>query len=146
MQSALTKERKELKQQQQASLVEAIPVDVARAWNDPMAKPGERQLADSLRNIGASLTAGAPGVMPAWKVAAGGKDVAFGQRYVITSTVSYIMDLIDNRIELADLPNPSKSSARGCPSSSCELSCCRQWRSIRCWSLSARRAPARPRR
>eukprot|EP00697_Spironema_sp_BW2_P010937 gnl/Spiro4/26471_TR13169_c0_g1_i1.p1 gnl/Spiro4/26471_TR13169_c0_g1~~gnl/Spiro4/26471_TR13169_c0_g1_i1.p1 ORF type:complete len:1156 (+),score=360.68 gnl/Spiro4/26471_TR13169_c0_g1_i1:102-3569(+) len=53
-QSALAKERKELKQQQQNSLMDAIPKDLNRPWVDPMPEQGERHLAQELRPIGES--------------------------------------------------------------------------------------------
>jgi ATP-dependent RNA helicase DHX8/PRP22 len=45
MQSALSKERRELQQQQQRTLLEAIPKDLSRPWEDPMPEEGERHLA-----------------------------------------------------------------------------------------------------
>ena len=42
-QSALAKERRELKEQQQRTLLEAIPKDLSRPWEDPMADPSERR-------------------------------------------------------------------------------------------------------
>lgn len=44
-QSALAKERRELQQQQQRTLMEAIPKDLNRPWEDPMPEQGERHLA-----------------------------------------------------------------------------------------------------
>jgi hypothetical protein len=44
-QSALSKERRELQQQQQRTLLEAIPKDLSRPWEDPMPEEGERHLA-----------------------------------------------------------------------------------------------------
>ena len=52
LQSALAKERKELKDQQQRTLLDAIPKDLSRPWEDPMADPSERALAQELRGIG----------------------------------------------------------------------------------------------
>jgi ATP-dependent RNA helicase DHX8/PRP22 len=40
-QSALAKERRELKEQQQRTLLDAIPKDLSRPWEDPMADPSE---------------------------------------------------------------------------------------------------------
>lgn len=45
LQSALSKERRELQQQQQRTLLEAIPKDLSRPWEDPMPEEGERHLA-----------------------------------------------------------------------------------------------------
>ena len=52
LQSALAKERRELKEQQQRTLLDAIPKDLSRPWEDPMANPEERALAQELKGIG----------------------------------------------------------------------------------------------
>jgi hypothetical protein len=44
-QSALAKERRELKDQQNRTMMDAIPKDLSRPWEDPMPEPGERHLA-----------------------------------------------------------------------------------------------------
>ena len=44
-QSALSKERRELRDQQQRTALEAIPKDLSRPWEDPLPEPGERHLA-----------------------------------------------------------------------------------------------------
>ncbi len=62
-QSALAKERRELQQQQQRTLLEAIPKDLSRPWEDPMPEDGERHLAMELKGIGVT---GAYEV-PEWK-------------------------------------------------------------------------------
>lgn len=62
MQSALAKERRELREQQQRTLLEAIPKDLSRPWEDPLADAGERALAQELRGIGLGATE-----MPEWK-------------------------------------------------------------------------------
>ncbi|MFN7599773.1 MAG: hypothetical protein ACK5R0_00055, partial [Bacteroidota bacterium] len=54
IQSALSKERRELREQEKAQQLDAIPRDLSKAWEDPMAKPGERHLAQELRGIGMS--------------------------------------------------------------------------------------------
>ena len=41
-QSALAKERREIKDQQQRALMESAPKDLGRTWADPLAAPGER--------------------------------------------------------------------------------------------------------
>lgn len=82
-QSALAKERKELKQAQNNQLVDAIPKDLGRAWADPMAQSGERHLSAGLRGLGMGLTSAAASGgagMPEWKAKTIGKDVAFGHR------------------------------------------------------------------
>ena len=72
-QSALAKERKELQQQQQRSLMESIPKDLNRPWEDPMPDEGERHLAQELRGVGISGYQ-----MPEWKSKAFGKAPLFG--------------------------------------------------------------------
>lgn len=52
-QSALAKERRELKDQQQRTMMEAVPKDLNRPWEDPMPETGERHLAQELRGVGA---------------------------------------------------------------------------------------------
>ena len=42
MQSALQKERRELKQQQRESEMEAVPAGINKSWTDPM--PGRKYL------------------------------------------------------------------------------------------------------
>eukprot|EP00879_Flechtneria_rotunda_P012406 GHRR01012955.1.p1 GENE.GHRR01012955.1~~GHRR01012955.1.p1 ORF type:complete len:1206 (+),score=437.88 GHRR01012955.1:239-3856(+) len=72
--SALSKERRELQQQQQRTLLEAIPKDLSRPWEDPMPEDGERHLAAELRGLGMTATNEAP----EWKVKALGKAPTFG--------------------------------------------------------------------
>ena len=52
-QSALAKERRELRDQQRAQEADAVPTDLSRAWEDPMAAVDERHLAAEIRGIGA---------------------------------------------------------------------------------------------
>ena len=51
-QSALAKERRELKEQQQRNAEEAIPKDLSRPWQDPLPEEGERHLAQGIRGTG----------------------------------------------------------------------------------------------
>ncbi|GAX74379.1 hypothetical protein CEUSTIGMA_g1827.t1 [Chlamydomonas eustigma] len=74
-QSALAKERRELKEQQQRTLLDAIPKDLSRPWEDPMADPNERALAQELRGIGLVAYE-----VPEWKSKAMGKAVTYGMR------------------------------------------------------------------
>ena len=67
-QSALAKERRELREQQQRTLIEAIPKDLSRPWEDPLPDQGERHLAQELRGIGL-----AGFEVPEWKKQAEGK-------------------------------------------------------------------------
>ena len=74
-QSALSKERRELREQQQRTLIEAIPKDLSRPWEDPLADASERALASELRGIGLGATD-----VPEWKQQALGKAPTFGIR------------------------------------------------------------------
>lgn len=74
-QSALSKERRELAQQQQRTLLEAIPKDLSRPWEDPLADASERALAQELRGVGLGAAE-----VPEWKKAALGKAPTFGLR------------------------------------------------------------------
>jgi ATP-dependent RNA helicase DHX8/PRP22 len=51
MQLALTKERRELRDQQQMQHLEAAPRDLGRQWEDPLAQGGERVFASELKNL-----------------------------------------------------------------------------------------------
>lgn len=52
-QSALAKERREIREQQAHMMMDTIPRDLHRSWEDPMAGPGDRFLAAELRGMGA---------------------------------------------------------------------------------------------
>ena len=73
-QSALARERRELRQQQQQELLDSIPKDLNRPWVDPMPESGERHLAAELRGIGTATSF----EMPEWKTKAVGKAVSYG--------------------------------------------------------------------
>ena len=79
-QSALSKERRELREQQKTESLDAVPMDLSRSWEDPMAKPGERHLADQLRGIGMQHAE----AIPAWKEATMGKNVTYGRATTMT--------------------------------------------------------------
>jgi ATP-dependent RNA helicase DHX8/PRP22 len=74
-QGTLAKERRELRQTQANSLLDSIPKDLNRPWEDPMPEGGERHFAAELRgiNMGGSFE------MPEWKAKAQGKNLGFGQ-------------------------------------------------------------------
>lgn len=79
-QSELSKERRELREQQRISLYDSIPKDINRSWVDPVPQPGERALAQELHTLGT------PGYqMPEWKQQSFGKNVSFGR--VTTKTI-----------------------------------------------------------
>ncbi|KAK8641652.1 hypothetical protein V6N13_011036 [Hibiscus sabdariffa] len=75
LQSALIKERREVQEQQQRTMLDRIPKDLNRPWEDPMPETGERHLAQELRGVGLSAYD-----MPEWKKDAYGKALTFGQR------------------------------------------------------------------
>ncbi|KDD75275.1 hypothetical protein H632_c773p1 [Helicosporidium sp. ATCC 50920] len=77
-QSALAKERRELKEAQARTVLEAIPKDLSRPWEDPLADAGDRALAAELRGVG--LGFGASAEEPEWKRASMGKAPTFGKR------------------------------------------------------------------
>ena len=73
-QGQLTKERKELKQAQTNSLIDAIPKDLSKPWEDPLPQAGERHFAQELRsiNIMGSFE------MPEWKQKTRQKGISYG--------------------------------------------------------------------
>lgn len=73
--SALAKERREVRDQQEKSLLDWIPKDMNRPWEDPNPEPGERTVAQALRGIGRSAYE-----MPEWKSMYIGKSVSYGQK------------------------------------------------------------------
>ncbi|GLT99458.1 hypothetical protein SLE2022_168960 [Rubroshorea leprosula] len=75
LQSALIKERGEVREQKQRTMLDSIPKDLNRPWEDPMPEAGERHLAQELRGVGLSAYD-----MPEWKKDAFGKSLTFGQR------------------------------------------------------------------
>lgn len=75
LQSALIKERREVREQQQRTMLDSIPKDLNRPWEDPMPETGERHLAQELRGVGLSAYD-----MPEWKKDAYGQSLSFGQR------------------------------------------------------------------
>ncbi|KAJ4836722.1 hypothetical protein Tsubulata_024007 [Turnera subulata] len=75
LQSALIKERREVREQQQRTMLDSIPKDLNRPWKDPMPETGEMHLAQELRGVGQSAYD-----MPEWKKDAFGKALTFGQR------------------------------------------------------------------
>jgi len=74
-QSALAKERRELRDQQRLQQLDAVPKDLSRGWEDPTAKPGERHLAQELRGIGMSQVL----ETPEWRKETIDKNMTFGK-------------------------------------------------------------------
>ncbi|XP_059180160.1 ATP-dependent RNA helicase DHX8-like [Centropristis striata] len=76
MQSALSKERREVKQAARAAEMDSIPTGLHKNWIDPMPDYEGRQIAANMRGIGAM-----PLDLPAWKrYAFGGNQVSYGKR------------------------------------------------------------------
>uniref|UniRef100_A0A3Q4A9W4 RNA helicase n=1 Tax=Mola mola TaxID=94237 RepID=A0A3Q4A9W4_MOLML len=76
MQSALTKERRELKQAARAAEMDCIPTGLHQHWIDPMPDYEGRQIAANMRGIGAM-----PVNLPEWKIKAfGGNQVSYGKK------------------------------------------------------------------
>lgn len=73
-QSNLAKERRELRQTQANQLIDSIPKDLNRPWEDPMPEAGERHFAQELRgiNMGSSFE------LPEWKQKSVGKNLSYG--------------------------------------------------------------------
>ncbi|XP_015694102.1 probable pre-mRNA-splicing factor ATP-dependent RNA helicase DEAH5 isoform X2 [Oryza brachyantha] len=74
LQSALVKERRDIRSQEQRAMVDSIPKDLNRPWEDPVPEVGGRYLAQELRGVGLSAES-----MPEWKKESYGKNVRFGQ-------------------------------------------------------------------
>ncbi|ONI32449.1 hypothetical protein PRUPE_1G368500 [Prunus persica] len=75
LQSTLIKERREVREQQQRTMLDSIPKDLNRPSEDPMPETGERHLAQEFRGVGLSAYD-----MPEWKKDAFGKTISFGQK------------------------------------------------------------------
>lgn len=74
-QSTLAKERRELRQAQANQLIDSIPKDLNRPWEDPLPDAGERHFAQELRSINVmSQMEGAP----EWKQKAENKTLSYG--------------------------------------------------------------------
>jgi len=76
-QTTLAKERRESREAMQQSLLDAIPKDMNRPWEDPRPEPGERTIAQALRGLGQSSYE-----LPEWKKLNIGKSVSYGQKSV----------------------------------------------------------------
>lgn len=74
-QIALAKDRREAREAMQQSLLDAIPKDMNRPWEDPRPEPGERTIAQALRGLGQSQYE-----LPEWKKLYISKSVSFGQK------------------------------------------------------------------
>lgn len=73
-QSNLAKERRELRQTQAHQLIDSIPKDLNRPWQDPVPEAGERHFAQELRGINMSTSS----EVPEWKQKSLGKNLSYG--------------------------------------------------------------------
>ncbi|KAL3914226.1 MAG: hypothetical protein SGILL_006188 [Bacillariaceae sp.] len=74
-QGSLAKERRELRSAQANQLIDSIPKDLNRPWEDPLPEAGERHFAQELRSINVmSQVDGAP----EWKQKAENKTLSYG--------------------------------------------------------------------
>ena len=80
-QSALAKERRELRDQQRLAAENELPGDLNRAWEDPLSK--ERHVAAELRGISAG-----PTEVPDWKKKAMGVAPSFGFQKPVDKTIA----------------------------------------------------------
>ena len=73
-QAQLSKERREIKQAQANNLIDAIPKDLSKPWEDPMPDNGERHLAHELKSINVigSLE------LPEWKQKTKAPGISYG--------------------------------------------------------------------
>ena len=73
-QAQLSKERREIKQAQANNLIDAIPKDLSKPWEDPMPDNGERHLAHELKsiNVMGSLE------LPEWKQKTKAAGISYG--------------------------------------------------------------------
>ncbi|KAM6951416.1 ATP-dependent RNA helicase DHX8-like isoform 2-T2 [Aplochiton taeniatus] len=80
MQSALSKERREVKQAMREAEMDCIPLGLNKHWIDPMPDLEGRQIAANMRGIGLG-----PVDVPAWKkYAFGGNQVSYGKKTELT--------------------------------------------------------------
>ena len=72
-QSQLSKERRELKQAQANNLIDSMPKDLSKPWNDPMANEEDRIFASELRQMSSNHD------LPEWKLKTQPKGISYGQ-------------------------------------------------------------------
>lgn len=79
-QSSLAKERREMRHSQASLLMDSVPKDINRPWEDPMPEAGERHFAAELRGIHMGSSSGPNGTMdiPEWKKKSQGKGLSYG--------------------------------------------------------------------
>jgi ATP-dependent RNA helicase DHX8/PRP22 len=75
-QANMAKERRELRQAQANQLIDSIPKDLNRPWEDPLPEAGERHFAQELRSI--NLMSQHQEGAPEWKQKAESKTLSYG--------------------------------------------------------------------
>lgn len=75
-QVSLAKERRELRQAQANQLIDSIPKDLNRPWEDPLPEAGERHFAQELRSINVMIND--DGGAPEWKQKVENKTLSYG--------------------------------------------------------------------
>lgn len=78
--SSIARERREIRDLQEKALLDIIPKDLSRPWEDPNPEAGERTIASALQGIGVTSQ-----ITPEWKRQHLGKSLSFGKRNTITS-------------------------------------------------------------
>jgi ATP-dependent RNA helicase DHX8/PRP22 len=73
-QATRSKERRDMRDQQRSDMLDSVPKDLNRNWEDPMAGPGSRYLAQELRGIGQVQDD-----VPEWKKQMLGHNIALGK-------------------------------------------------------------------
>jgi len=76
-QGTMAKERRELRQAQTNQLIDSIPKDLNRPWEDPLPEAGERHFAQELRSINL-MSQHQEGGAPEWKQKAESKTLSYG--------------------------------------------------------------------
>ncbi|KAJ1609510.1 putative pre-mRNA splicing factor ATP-dependent RNA helicase [Cryptosporidium canis] len=75
--SNIARERREIRDFQERALIDSIPRDLNRPWEDPNPEAGERTIANALQGIGICSQA-----TPDWKRQYLGKSLGFGKRSI----------------------------------------------------------------
>ncbi|KAL7069181.1 putative DHX8/prp22-type ATP-dependent RNA helicase [Cryptosporidium serpentis] len=80
--SNIARERREIRDFQEKALLDSIPRDMNRPWEDPYPELGERTIAGMLQSIGVEAWQ-----VPEWKRQYFGKNLSFGQKTDITLSI-----------------------------------------------------------
>ncbi|POM82909.1 Helicase associated domain (HA2) family protein [Cryptosporidium meleagridis] len=78
--SNIARERREIRDFQEKTLIDSIPRDMNRPWEDPNPEAGERTIASALRGIGMNSQS-----TPEWKRQYLGKSLSFGKKNATSS-------------------------------------------------------------